>query len=33
MVSRYAFYVRFLVVLAILATAAVLLGGDPRGPI
>lgn len=32
-VSRFTFSVRFLVLLAILATAAILLGGDPWGPI
>jgi len=32
-VSRYSHYVRFLVLLAILATAAVLVGADPWGPI
>jgi hypothetical protein len=32
-VSRSSFYIRFLLVLAILGTAAVLLGGDPWGPI
>jgi len=30
--SRYSYYVRFTLVLAILATAAVVLGGDPWGP-
>jgi hypothetical protein len=30
--SRYALYVRFVAILAVLATAAVLLGGDPWGP-
>jgi hypothetical protein len=32
-VSRSTFSVRFLLILAILATAAILLGGDPWGPI
>jgi hypothetical protein len=32
-VSRYSYYVRFFLVLAILATAAVLVGADPWGPI
>jgi len=31
-VSRFAFYLRFAVLLAVLATAAVVLGGDPWGP-
>jgi hypothetical protein len=30
--SRYSFYLRFTVLVAILATAAVLLGNDPWGP-
>jgi hypothetical protein len=31
-VSRYTFYVRFALLVAVLATAAVLLGNDPWGP-
>jgi len=30
--SRSSYYVRFVLVLAILATMAVVLGGDPWGP-
>jgi hypothetical protein len=32
-VSRYSFSIRFLVLLALLIAAAVLVGGDPWGPI
>jgi len=32
-VSRYSFSVRFLVLLALLVAAAMLLGADPWGPI
>jgi hypothetical protein len=31
-VSRYTFYVRFALLVAVLATAAVLLGNEPWGP-
>jgi hypothetical protein len=31
-VSRYAFYVRFTMLLALLAAASVLLGTEPWGP-
>jgi len=31
-VSRYSHYIRFVVLLAILATAAVALGNEPWGP-
>jgi hypothetical protein len=31
-VSRFSFYVRFVALLAILATAAVVLGSEPWGP-
>jgi hypothetical protein len=32
-VSRHSFYVRFVLVIALLAIAAIMLGGDPWGPI
>jgi len=32
-VSRYTIYVRFALLVAVLATAAFLLGNDPWGPI
>jgi hypothetical protein len=31
-VSRYSYYLRFVALLVILATAAVLVGADPWGP-
>jgi hypothetical protein len=31
-VSRYTFYVRFALLVAVLAAAAVLLGNEPWGP-
>jgi hypothetical protein len=31
-VSRYTFYVRFALLVAVLATASVLLGTEPWGP-
>jgi hypothetical protein len=32
-VSRHSFYVRFLLIVAVLAMAAIMLGADPWGPI